>query len=81
MPKTTLNNATVHARAAFIIFPKLEHVSIPHYQNAHGKRLSKRSFSSCCVYHRTRIASTSREEGLVTAQPAIAQFHPWSRVM
>ena len=37
------------------------------------KRLSETPFSSCCVYHRT-IASTSREECLVTAQLHCAQW-------
>ena len=54
--------------AVFIIFPKSRNTFQYPLSKRVCKRLSKRLFSSCYVYHRNSIESTSREEGLVTAQ-------------
>ena len=55
-------------KAVFIIFPKSRNTFQYPLSNRVCKRLSKRiSRVEHCVYHRS-LASTSREEGLVTAQ-------------
>ena len=53
--------------AAFIIFPKLETRFNTHYQNAYANAF-RNAFLELLHLSSNSIASTSREEGLVTVQ-------------
>ena len=68
--KSTLNLATAmfaRTMAVFIIFPKLETRFNTHYQNAYANAF-RNEFLELLHLSSNSIASTSREEGLVTAQ-------------
>ena len=53
--------------AVFIIFPKLETRFNTHYQNAYANAF-RNAFTELLRLSLNSIASTSQEEGLVTAQ-------------
>ena len=53
--------------AVFIIFPKLETRFNTHYQNAYANAF-RNTFLELLSLSSNSIASTSRKEGLVTAQ-------------